>query len=291
MRRRLIRQLSVGTVAVAVAAAATSSAFAASSHGPFGLRPAMMPGGFGPFMGGGPGGFAAGPGFGPERSGVAGPGAGGASILAADVLTPAAAYLGVPVSTLESDLKAGKTLALEASAKGKTAEGLVNAIVASETNVLDAEVSAGWLTSTQESNLISALTSEITDLVNNGPGLPPAGAPRTGVLQTAATYLGMSVGDLQSALQSGKTLADEVASAGSGKTVAGLVAALVAPAKAELDGRVTAGTITQSQETALLDRLTTRLTDLVNGTRGDGSTMQSRLERVIRTALPTRNHG
>jgi len=45
------------------------------------------------------------------------------------------------------------------------------------------------------------------------------------------------------------------------------VQALLAPLKADLDKRVTAGDITAAQETAILNRETTHLTDLVNNTR------------------------
>src|SRR5205085_12606488 len=151
---------------------------------------------------GGPG--FGGPGFG--GPGFGGPRGGGGGILAADVLTPAADYLGVSVSTLQSDLKGGKTLAQEATAKGKTASGLVDAIVAAEKKVLDAENGAGWITDAQETNLLANIKDAVTDLVSNGPGVP-AGA-RVGLLQTAADYLGLSVGDLLTDLKAGKLLAD-----------------------------------------------------------------------------------
>jgi hypothetical protein len=244
-------------VVVVFAAVAATAAFAASSNrgGHFGVR-----GGFGPGPGfglrGGPG--IGGPGFG---HGLGGPRGGG--LLAADVLTPAAGYLGISVSDLTADLKGGKTLAQEATAKGKTASGLIDAIVAAEKKVLDAQNAAGWLTDAQETNVLAGLKDAVTDLVNNGPGVPPSGA-RAGLLQTAATYLGMSVGDLQSDLASGKTLAQEATA--KGKTVDGLVQALLAPLKTDLDKRVTAGDITSAQESAILNRETQRLTDLANNT-------------------------
>src|SRR6266550_3150886 len=251
MRRTYIRHVSVGTVVVALAAVAATSAFAASTarghH--FGLR------GFGILGGpgfGGPG--FGGPGFGGPR--------GGGGILAADVLTPAADYLGVSVTTLQSDLKGGKTLAQEATAKGKTTSGLVDAIVAAEKKVLDAENGAGWITDAQETNLLANVKDAVTDLVNNGPGVP-AGA-RVGLLQTAADYLGVSVSDLQTDLKAGKSLADEAKA--KSKSVDGLVQALLAPLKTDLDKRVTAGDITAAQESAILSRETTHLTDLVNNT-------------------------
>src|SRR5256885_4391820 len=198
MGRTFIRHVSLGTVVVVLAAAAATSAFAASTarghhFGPRGFGIMGGPGFGGPGFGG--------PGFGGPRGG------GGGGILAADVLTPAADYLGVPLSTLQSDLKGGKTLAQEATAKSKTASGLVDAIVAAEKKVLDAENGAGWITDAQETNLLANIKDAVTDLVNNGPGVP-AGA-RVGLLQTAADYLGISVSDLQTDLKAGKSLADE----------------------------------------------------------------------------------
>jgi hypothetical protein len=254
MRRTLIRYVSLGTVVVAFAAAAATAAFAASSNrggphgGPgfaFGIR-----GGIGPGFGFGLGGC-------PGRAFV-GPQAG---LVGADVLTPAASYLGISASDLASDLKSGKTLAQEAAAKGKTASGLIDAIVAAEKKVLDAQNAAGWLTDAQETNVLAKLKDAITDLVNNGPPVPPIG-PRNSLLQTAATYLGMSASDLMTDLQGGKTLAQEATA--KGKTVDGLVQALLAPLKTDLDKRVASGDITSAQETAILNRETSRLTDLVN---------------------------
>jgi len=255
MRRTLIRNVLVGTTVVAFAVAA-ASALAASSNrgGHFGVRGGFGPPGFGfGMLGGGPGG----PGMG--GFGLRG---GGGGLLGADLLTPAAGYLGVSLSDLQADLKAGKTLAQEATAKGKTASGLVDALVAAEKKVLDSYVAAGWLTDTQETNQLDRVKEAITHLVNDGPPVPLA--PRNGPLQTAAAYLGVSVSDLLADLQSGKTLAQEATA--KGKTADGLVQALLAPLKTDLDKRVTAGDITSAQETAVLNRETQRLTDLVNNT-------------------------
>jgi hypothetical protein len=275
MRRILIRYVLLGTAVVAFAAAAASTAIAASNNrgGHFGPRGGLL----GPGMGfggiGGPG--FRGPGFGGPR------GYGGGALVGADVLTPAASYLGVSLADLQSDLKSGKTLAQEATAKGKTASGVVDAIVAAQKKVLDSEVAAGWLTDTQETGVLANLKDAVTDLVDNGPGVPPG--PRSGgLLQTAATYLGMSVGDLQTDLRSGKTLAQEATA--KGKTADGLVQALAAPLKTELDKRVAAGDITSAQETAILNRETTRLTDLVNNTAPSKTTAGLR-QAGVRIAL------
>jgi hypothetical protein len=279
MVRTLKRPLFVLTAFAVVAALGAGSALAAPGHGRFGSRLAGVRGGFGPLAGARLGGIGGGFGFvpGPRGpggfvgAGFGGPGrgGGGAGILSADVLTPAASFLGISVSTLATDLSSGKTLAQEATAKGKTAADLIGAVVASEKTVLDAEKSAGWITAPQETSLLGELTEQIAGLVNAGPPVPPTRRP--GLLDTAASYLGISVSDLQTALKSGKTLADE-ATAG-GKTVDGLVTALTAQAKTNLDAAVTAGTITAAQEQTLLTNITQRTTDLVDNAKPTSSAM------------------
>jgi hypothetical protein len=283
MQRTFIRQLLVGTAFVLVAAVAATSAFSASSNRKHfsGRAGGGMMGGPGFGMMGGPGMGMRGAFGGPRGAfgfgGPGGPRGGGAGILGADVLTPAAAFLNVSLSTLEADLKGGKTLAQEATAKGKTAAGLIDALVASEKTVLDAQNAAGWLTDAQETSVLGNVKDAITNLVNNGPPVP--GMVHVGALDTAATYLGMTVSDLQSALRSGKTLADEAAA--KGKTVDGLVQALLAPVKTELDKRVTAGDITAAQETTILSNQTTHLTDLVNGKAGTHAGLRMTLRNVF----------
>jgi hypothetical protein len=268
MVRSLKRPLMVISALALVAGLLSSAAMANRGHAQFGNRMAAR-GGFGPVLGG-----FGGPGFGLGGFGLGGPalrgpgggrghgpgGPGGGSVLSADVLTPAASFLGISVSALATDLKAGKTLAQEAVAKGKTAATLIDAVVAAQKTVLDAEVSAGWITTAQETSLLAHTTTEITNLVNAGPPVPPTKKP--GLLETAATFLGISVTDLQADLKAGKTLADEAAA--KNKTVADLVTALTAQAKTNLDAAVTAGTITAAQEQTLLTNLTQHTTDMVN---------------------------
>ena len=193
----------------------------------------------------------------------------------ADDLAAAASYLGVTTAALRTDLQSGKTLAQAAAAAGKTAAGLVTALVAHEQAELAAKVTAGTLTQAQADAIAAGLTERFTGLVNGampmhgpGPGMHdggPGGGPADD-LAAAATYLGLTAATLQSDLQSGQTLA-QVAAATSGKTAAGLVAALVAHEQAEHAAAVTAGTLTQAQADGLDANLTQRFTDLVNGVR------------------------
>ena len=94
---------------------------------------------------------------------------------------------------------------------------------------------------------------------DSGPGTAPTS------LAAAATYLGLRA-NLQTALQSGKTLA-QVADATSNKSAAGLIAALVAAEKTELAAAVTAGKLTQAQADQMTTNLKARFTVLVNGVR------------------------
>lgn len=309
MHQALKRQLFVVLAATLVAAIGTSAASASASNARFGRFSARSSfgerGGFGPSFGsfgtfggpGGGGGFGLLGGFGGRQGGgqgfggfgLGGPGAGGnggpggGAILGSDVLTPSASFLGISVTTLETDLKGGKTLAQEAVAKGKTAADLITAIVAAQKTVFDAEDAAGWITDAQETTLLATATTQITNLVNNGPPVPPAAKPDS-LLQTASTYLGVSVSDLQTDLQGGQTLA-AVATA-QGKTAAGLISALVAVAQTSLDAQVTAGTITQAQEGTILANVTTQLTNFVNNTKSSSTatTTNTKLMKLYRKA-------
>jgi hypothetical protein len=280
------RGVLVGGLVVVVAALLSGSALAARGHGQ--AKFAVRAGGFADFAGssdrgifgvfggrgfGGP--VFAGPGFGfggPGMRGHAfgeGPGmrgGAGAGLLASDVLKTAASYLQMPLADLQTALKGGKTLAQVATDKGKTAAGLVDAITAAAKANLDAAVAAGWLTQKQADAVLEGVTAEAKSLVNDGPGVPrtPA-AKKAGPLDAAATYLGISTDDIQSALRNGKTLASLVAAP---KTVEGLVDAMTADAKTRLDKAVSDGDITSAQENTILTKLKAQVTDFVNGVHG-----------------------
>ena len=184
-----------------------------------------------------------------------------------DDLDAAATYLGITSAQLLSDLQSGQTPAQVANAtSGKSAAGLVAALATHETAELDAAVAAGKLTSAQEQTLLASLQQRFTDFVNatkpdHGPGRGPGDE-----LDAAATYLGLTPTQLRSDLQSGQTLA-QVASTTSGKSTAGLIAALMASEKTELDAAVTAGKLTSAQEQTLVAGLQQRFTDFVSGVR------------------------
>ena len=99
------------------------------------------------------------------RRGFFGPGVGAA-----------AAYLGVPVSTLRVELAAGQKLASIAAANKKTAAGLEAAMLAAQEKALDALVASGRLTRPQEQRLEAGLEARVRDSVE---GVRPGGPPPT----------------------------------------------------------------------------------------------------------------
>ncbi len=287
MLQTMKRTLFVGSAVVVVAALCSGSALAARGHAKFGPRAAKgMPAGFGQFMGmggfGGPAfgmkGAAFGQGFGPGFGGhgmrghghgfggpgMRGPGGGGGGILATGVLKASAAYLGISLTALQTELKGGKTLAKVADGtSGKNAAGLIAALTADAKDNLAAAVAADWLTQKQADAMLERVTKEITALVNNGPAVPPE--KPAGPLDAAAKYLNnMSVADLMTALKGGKSLADVAKD--KNLSVDGLVTALTADAKTKLDKAVADERITQSQANAILSKLTERVTKAVNAT-------------------------
>ncbi|MEA2220257.1 MAG: hypothetical protein QOJ35_2883 [Solirubrobacteraceae bacterium] len=189
-----------------------------------------------------------------------------------DDLDAAVAYLGLTPAQVQTDLAAGKTLAqIAAATTGKSTDGLIGALVAHEKAEITAKVTAGTITQAQADAIIPTLTAHFTAFVNGTGfgrgGHGPGGGGHSDEFDAAATYLGLTAADLLTKVQAGQTLA-QITAATSGKTVAGLVAALVAAEKTELDANVKAGRITQAQEDAILPTLTATFTAFVNGTGG-----------------------
>ncbi len=94
-----------------------------------------------------------------------------------DPLSASASYIGVTQAQLREQLQAGKTLAQVARSHGKSADGLVQALVAGAEKRLDAAVSAGRLTKSQEQSILAEIKEHVTAFVNGRPGSlgPPPG--------------------------------------------------------------------------------------------------------------------
>jgi hypothetical protein len=81
-------------------------------------------------------------------------------------LDAAASYLGLTEAELHTQLESGKSLAQVAKDRGKSVDGLIQALVDQATKRLDAAVAAGRLTKAQEQQILSGLKQRITDFVN-----------------------------------------------------------------------------------------------------------------------------
>jgi hypothetical protein len=164
-----------------------------------------------------------------------------------DDIAAAAAYLGLTLDDLLTQLRSGKTLSQVAEAtSGKSTAGLVAALVAHEKQELADAVKAGRLTQAQVDLIVPMLTQRFNGFVTHSGRGPFGGSRRHGGLDAAAAYLGSSEAALLQQLRAGKTLA-QIADATSGKSAAGLVDALVADAAqrfgaapADLRARITA---------------------------------------------------
>jgi hypothetical protein len=134
-------------------------------------------------------------------------------------------------------------------------------------NRVDAAVAAGRITKAEGDALKERIAAQEYPLLG-GPGLGHRDGHGFHHLAAAAAYLGLTEAELRTQLSGDKTLAD-VAKA-RGKTVAGLVAALVADEKKELQEAVSSGRITQAQADEMIANAQARFTDLVNGTMPEG---------------------
>ena len=187
--------------------------------------------------------------------------AGGTAALAA-VIGGGAAVAATQLSpTEESDAivaDAAKQLGVSA---GKLDAALKQALE----NRVDAAVKAGTITAAQATELKQRIENGEVPLIGAGPGFDHRGGGHHGFVDfaAAADYIGITEAKLRASLEDGDTLA-EIATA-NGKTSAGLVDALVAAAKSDLEAAVKAGRMTAAQRTSLLRGLDSRMEDVVNG--------------------------
>lgn len=177
---------------------------------------------------------------------------------------------GAAIAATQSNSPQAQSDAIIADAAGQlgvSSSKLSDALKQALENQVDAAVKAGTITQAQANELKSRIEAGEVPLVGLGPAGGHGGrhfhieGPGLGA---AATYLGLTESQVQTQLESGKTLAD-IAKA-NGKTVDGLVAAMVADMKEHLAADVKAGRLTEAQQTQILSDLEQHVTDMVNGT-------------------------
>jgi polyhydroxyalkanoate synthesis regulator phasin len=171
----------------------------------------------------------------------------------------------VAATQLRSPSEESQAVVNDAAAQlGVQPQALSNALKKALENRVDAAVADGRLTKEQGDALKQRIESGQAPLFGLGGG--PGGHDRgghLGDLDAAASYLGFTEDQLRTQLQSGKTLAD-VAKA-QGKSVDGLIDALVAATKKDLDDAVADGRLTKAQADRILADMKQRITDRVNG--------------------------
>ena len=89
-----------------------------------------------------------------------------------------ATTLGITTDEVRTALQGGQTIADLAVSKGKTAQDVIDAIVAEATTRINAEVTAGKITQAQADARLADLTTKVTGFVNNA---IPAGGPGFGL--------------------------------------------------------------------------------------------------------------
>jgi hypothetical protein len=176
-------------------------------------------------------------------------------------ISAAAAYLGVSTGALASELREGKSLAqvVTASRSGKTADGLVAAIVAERRARLAktaADLSKRVSAEVQRPGLTGARAAH----AHGDSALALFAAP--GHLgDSAARYLGVPLAQLRSELRAGKSLA-QLAAATPGKSEDRLVAALVAAKQQRIAARVVSSSVARAHAKRREEHLQERMSAL-----------------------------
>lgn len=143
---------------------------------------------------------------------------------------------------------------------------LTSALKAALIDRLNAAVSAGQITRAQANRLEQRIEqNNRLPLFFGPPRLRAHLLARRGILDAAASYLGLTDTQLMSDLRSGQSLAQIANSRG--KSVSGLEQALFNAEKARLNQLESRGLITSAQEQKLLSRLSARIARLINRTR------------------------
>ena len=88
-----------------------------------------------------------------------------------------ATTLGITVDEVRTGLQGGQTIAELAVANGKTAQDVIDALVAEATTRINAEVTEGTLTQDEADARLADITTRVTEFVNN---TAPVGGPGFG---------------------------------------------------------------------------------------------------------------
>ena len=202
-----------------------------------------------------------------------------------DPLATAADYLGMEAADVREALRDGKSLADLARDKGKSVEGLKNALLDAVREDADQAVEDGLLTKEQADRLAEKLSAAVDEIVETGPpllkfgfggpaleygpvgpakpGILPGGPPGADLIGTAVEYLGMDAAEVREALRDGTSLADLARE--KGKSLEGLKNALRDAIRKDADRAVEDGVLTSEQADRLVDKFGNAVDKFVEG--------------------------
>jgi hypothetical protein len=181
-------------------------------------------------------------------------------------MAAATSYLGLSRQALVRELRGGKSLAEVATARGKSVDGLEDALVTALRSRADAARTAGKITAARAERMKARAPQLVERIVNAKPRAAVRALVVRGPLAIAARYVGLTRPQLATELRAGKSLA-QVATA-RGRSVDGLEAALLAPLKRKLDRAVASGRLESARAATMLERAAKRVERLVSRTRG-----------------------
>ena len=173
--------------------------------------------------------------------------------------------LNIDKETLQSELKAGKTLAAIAAERGVPEQALKAALIEQHGKRLNEAVTAGKLTAEQAEKMKGGMEERVSKMINGeapmhrGPGGRHQGMADPALL----SLLNIDKETLQSELKAGKTLAAIAAERGVSEQA--LKAALIEQHSKRLDEAVTAGKLTAEQAEKMKAGMEERVGKMING--------------------------
>jgi lambda repressor-like predicted transcriptional regulator len=202
-----------------------------------------------------------------------------------DLLDAAMDYLGIDHGDLREAFRDGKSLADVAREKGRSVDGLKEALRDAIRERADQAVDDGLLTKARSDRLVQKFSSVVDELVDNGVGFGPGfdkrrpgfglgppgsfehgvipgGPPGADFIKLAADYLGIGAADLHKALGDGKSLADLAKD--KGESVDGLKDALRNAIREDADQAAEDGLLTKEQANRVVEKLATAVDELVD---------------------------
>lgn len=185
-------------------------------------------------------------------------------------LSTIAAALNITEAELQSALQSGQTVADLATEKGIALQTIVDALITEQKSRLQQAVADGRLTQAQADAKLATLQSQLPTQLSTvfTAGMRPGGRRMpgdfgpAGSLATIATALGITEGELTTALQSGKSVADVATEKGVDLNT--VIAAIIAEQTTALQQAVTDGRLTQAQADQQLTTLKANLLHLLS---------------------------